>query len=177
MMPAGPYQQRDDVVDRKLRGDARQLGLRRGWRDIERERIAAFRLAARTNLQRRGVEQLRSEIEQDAGIAALQFDLDFRQHLLACIGLDRPLVERDFNRRVGQIELSRVPAHLGREHRHQRVVAQRRHDIADLVGGEQREVGGDAGNRHLPLASLQGLPVIGWKLQRLDEVLAAVSHA
>jgi len=47
--------------------------------------------------QRRGIEQLRSEIEQDAGIAALQFEFDFGQDFLTRTGLDRPFVERDFN--------------------------------------------------------------------------------
>ena len=49
MMPAGPYQECDDVVDRVLRGNAQRLGFRRPLRDIKRECIAAFRLAARAD--------------------------------------------------------------------------------------------------------------------------------
>ena len=122
MMPAGSHQECDDVVDNMLRGNAEWLGFRRRLHDVERERIAAFRLAARADLQRRGVEQLRSEIEQDTSIAALQLEFDFGQHFLARAGLDRPLVECDFNRGIGQIELPRVPANFRRENRHQRVV-------------------------------------------------------
>ncbi len=161
MMPAGPQQECDDVVDRVLRGNAQRLGFRRRLHDVKRERIAAFRLAARADLQRRSVEQLRSEIEQDTGIAALQFEFDFGQDFLARAGLDRPLVECDFNRRIGQIELPRVPANLRRENRHQRVVRQRSHRIADLVGRKPRQIRGDPVNRRFPLPSRQRLPDIG----------------
>jgi len=80
---------------------------------------------------------------------------------LACTGLNRPLVECDFDRRIGQIELPRVPANLRRENRHQRVVGQRRHRIADLVGRKPRQIRGDPVNRRFPLPSRQRLPDIG----------------
>ena len=77
---------------------------------------------------------------------------------------------------IGQIELPRVPANFRRENRHQRVVGQRRHWTADLIGGKPRQIRGDAVNRRLPLPSRQRLPDIGQKLQCLNEVFAAASH-
>ena len=161
MMPAGSDQERDDIVDHVLGGDAEWFGFRRQLHDVERQRIAAFRLAPCADLQRRSVEQLRSEIEQNAGVAAIQFEFDFGQDLLARTGLDRPLVEYDFNRRIGQVELPYVPANFRRENRHQGVIGQRRHRIADLVGGKPRQIRGDAVNRCFPLPSRQRLPAIG----------------
>ena len=160
-MPAGTDQACDDVVDGMLHGNAGWLGFRCRLHDVEGKRKAAFRLAARADPQRRGVEQLRSEIEQDAGITALQFEFDFGQDLLTRTGLDRPLVECDFNRRIGQIKLPRVPAKFRRENRHQRVVGQRRHWIADLSGRKPGQIGGGTVNRYLPLPSRQRLPDTG----------------
>ena len=104
---------------------------------------------------------MRPEIEQDAGIAALQFEFDFGQDFLARTSLDDPLIEYDFNRRIGQVELPRVPANLRRENGHQRVVGQRRDWIADLVGRKLRKIRAGTVNRRFPLPSYQRLRVIG----------------
>ena len=70
-----------------------------------------------------------------------------------------------------------MPANFRRENRHQRVVGQRRHGIADLVGGKPRQIRGDVVNRRFPLPSGQRLSDIGQKLECLNEVFAAASHA
>ena len=138
MMPAGTPQECNDVINRVLGSDADGFGLRRRLHDVERQRIAAFRLAPCADLQRRCVEQLGSEIKQHAGVAALQFELDLGQDFLTRTGLDGPFVERDFNRRIGQIELPSMPANFCRKRRHERIGGERRHRIADLGGGKPR---------------------------------------
>jgi hypothetical protein len=70
-----------------------------------------------------------------------------------------------------------MPANSCRKRWHERIERKRRHRISDLGDRKPRQIGSHTVNRCFPLSSRQRPPDVGQKLQCLNEMLAAASHA
>ncbi len=70
-----------------------------------------------------------------------------------------------------------MPANSCRKRWHERIGRKRRQRISDLGDRKPRQIESHAVNRCFPLPSRQWPPDVGQKLQCLNEMLAAASHA